>query len=62
MDSVERGTLVVARYRLEDQIASDLEGVRAWEAVDQILDRAVRVSLIEGDRSEERRVGKECLL
>lgn len=51
VDSVERGTLVVARYRLEDQIASDLEGVRAWEAVDQILDRAVRVSLIEGDEA-----------
>ncbi|MEP7765735.1 hypothetical protein [Sanguibacter sp. 25GB23B1] len=49
MDSVERGTLVVARYRLEDQIPSDLDGVRAWEAVDQILDRPVRVSLVDGD-------------
>ena len=51
MDNVERGTLVVARYRLEDQIPSDLEGVRAWEAVDQILDRPVRVSLVDGDQA-----------
>lgn len=51
MDNVERGTLVVARYRLEEQIPSDLEGVRAWEAVDQILDRPVRVSLVDGDHA-----------
>ncbi|MBI9114832.1 protein kinase family protein [Sanguibacter suaedae] len=51
MDSVERGTLVVARYRLVEPVASDLDGVRAWEATDQILDRSVRVSLVDGDHA-----------
>lgn len=48
MDSLEPGVLVVARYRLEEPLAADLSGVQPWAATDQILDRPVRVSLIEG--------------
>ncbi|SDB88964.1 hypothetical protein SAMN05216410_0705 [Sanguibacter gelidistatuariae] len=48
MDSLEPGMLVVARYRLEEPLATDLLGVQPWAATDQILDRPVRVSLIEG--------------
>ncbi|NEB06450.1 hypothetical protein G3I78_46625, partial [Streptomyces sp. SID13726] len=42
------GTLLVARYRLDEQLASDLSDVTAWSAHDQILDRPVRISLVSG--------------
>lgn len=48
MDSLEPGVLVVARYRLEEPLARDLQGVQPWVATDQILDRPVRVSVIDG--------------
>ena len=48
VDSLKPGLLVVARYRLEEPLAADLLGVQPWAAIDQILDRPVRVSLIEG--------------
>lgn len=48
MDSLTPGLLVVARYRLEEPLAADLVGVQSWAATDQILDRPVRVSVIEG--------------
>lgn len=48
MDSLTPGLLVVARYRLEEPLAADLLGVQPWAAIDQILDRPVRVSVIEG--------------
>jgi hypothetical protein len=43
---LEGGELVVARYRLDTPAPSDLVGVEAWEATDQILDRPVRLSII----------------
>ena len=48
MDSLTPGLLVVARYRLEEPLAADLLGVQPWAASDLILDRPVRVSVIEG--------------
>ncbi|WP_435737765.1 protein kinase family protein [Cellulosimicrobium sp. PMB13] len=48
MNGVAPGTLLVARYRLDEQLASDLADVTAWSAHDQILDRPVRVSLVTG--------------
>ena len=48
VDSLKPGLLVVARYRLEEPLAADLLGVQPWAAIDQILDRPVRVSVIEG--------------
>ncbi|UTT59268.1 protein kinase family protein [Cellulosimicrobium cellulans] len=42
------GTLLVARYRLDEQLASDLSDVTAWSAHDQILDRPVRLSVVTG--------------
>lgn len=47
MDSVVgRGTLLAGRYRMLQPIASDLAGATAWDANDQILDRAVRVAIL----------------
>lgn len=46
MADLEGGELVVARYRLDTPAPSDLVGVEAWEATDQILDRPVRLSII----------------
>lgn len=43
---LQGGELVVARYRLDARAPSDLVGVDAWEATDQILDRPVRLSII----------------
>lgn len=43
---VGQGTLLAGRYRLLRPIRSDLVGATAWDANDQILDRAVRVSLL----------------
>lgn len=48
VDSLTPGLLVVARYRLVEPLATDLLGVQPWAAIDQILDRPVRVSVIEG--------------
>jgi len=48
VNGVAPGTLLVARYRLDEQLASDLSDVTAWSAHDQILDRPVRVSLVSG--------------
>lgn len=43
---VGQGTLLAGRYRMLQPIASDLAGATAWDANDQILDRAVRVSIL----------------
>jgi len=43
---VGRGTLLAGRYRMLQPIASDLAGATAWDANDQILDRAVRVAIL----------------
>ena len=48
MDSLKPGLLVVARYRLVEPLAADLLGIQPWAAIDQILDRPVRVSVVEG--------------
>ncbi|MCB7135778.1 protein kinase family protein [Cellulosimicrobium marinum] len=48
MNGVAPGTLLVARYRLDEPLPSDLADVTAWSAHDQILDRPVRVSLVSG--------------
>src|SRR3954451_18084105 len=44
---VGRGTVLAGRYRLLAPVVSDLEGARAWQATDQILDRPVRVRILE---------------
>ena len=46
MADLQGGELVVARYRLDARAPSDLVGIEAWEATDQILDRPVRLSII----------------
>ncbi|WP_448062667.1 murein biosynthesis integral membrane protein MurJ [Cellulomonas hominis] len=43
------GTVLAGRYRVLAPVPSDLAGVTSWDATDQILDRAVRVSLLTGD-------------
>jgi eukaryotic-like serine/threonine-protein kinase len=48
VDSLKPGAVVVARYRLDERVPSDLLGVDAWDATDQILDRPVHVSVITG--------------
>jgi eukaryotic-like serine/threonine-protein kinase len=48
VNGVAPGTLLVARYRLDEQLASDLSDVTAWSAHDQILDRPVRLSVVTG--------------
>ena len=50
---VTTGTLLADRYRLTSRAESDLANVAAWSAQDQILDRVVRVALIEGPRAQE---------
>ena len=44
---VARGTVLAGRYRVLAPVDSDLEGASAWRATDQILDRAVRVRVLE---------------
>lgn len=44
---VGRGTVLAGRYRVVDPLPSDLEGVSVWRATDQILDRPVRVRVLE---------------
>lgn len=46
MADLQGGELVVARYRLDARAQSDLVGIEAWDATDQILDRPVRLSII----------------
>lgn len=46
MADLQDGELVVARYRLDARAQSDLVGIEAWDATDQILDRPVRLSII----------------
>jgi eukaryotic-like serine/threonine-protein kinase len=53
VNGVAPGTLLVARYRLDDRLESDLADVTAWAAHDQILDRPVRVSLVTGPHVAE---------
>ncbi|MET0789162.1 MAG: protein kinase family protein [Cellulomonas sp.] len=44
---VGRGTVLAGRYRVLSPVESDLEGASAWQATDQILDRPVRVRILE---------------
>ena len=44
---VGRGTVLAGRYRVLSPVVSDLEGASAWQATDQILDRPVRVRILE---------------
>jgi hypothetical protein len=48
VNGVAPGTLLVARYRLDEQLPSDLSDVTAFSAHDQILDRSVRISVVSG--------------
>ena len=43
---VGQGTLVAGRYRAIRPTASDVTGVTAWDANDQILDRPVRLAIL----------------
>ena len=45
---VGRGTLLSGRYRVLQQVESDLPDATAWQAVDQILDRPVRALVVHG--------------
>ena len=51
MSTALPGTVMVDRYRLSQMAASDLAAAEAWEAHDQILDRAVRVTFIDGPQA-----------
>lgn len=44
---VGRGTVLAGRYRVLSPVVSDLAGASAWQATDQILDRPVRVRILE---------------
>lgn len=46
-EEVGRGTVLAGRYRVVDPLPSDLEGVTVWRATDQILDRPVRVRVLQ---------------
>jgi hypothetical protein len=48
VNTVEPGSVLVERYRLSRQTATDLAAATAWEAHDLILDRDVRVTLVTG--------------
>ena len=48
MSTAHPGTVMVDRYRLVQLAATDLAAAEAWEAHDQILDRPVRVTFIDG--------------
>ena len=45
-DVVGRGTLLSGRYRVLQSLPSSLPGSSAWTASDQILDRAVHVTIV----------------
>ncbi|ADG76584.1 conserved hypothetical protein [Cellulomonas flavigena DSM 20109] len=46
-EEVGRGTVLAGRYRVDEPLPSDLAGVSVWRATDQILDRPVRVRVLE---------------
>lgn len=46
-ETVGRGTVLAGRYRVLDALPYDLPGGTAWQATDQILDRPVRVRVVE---------------
>lgn len=46
-EEVGRGTVLAGRYRVVDPLPSDLDGVTVWRATDQILDRPVRVRVLQ---------------
>lgn len=48
MSTVEPGSVLVERYRLEQQATTDLAAATAWVARDLVLDREVRVTLVTG--------------
>lgn len=50
---VGRGTLLAGRYRLSAPLTTDLPGVEAWAAQDQILDRPVRTLVLRSGRARE---------
>ncbi|QHT57524.1 hypothetical protein GXP71_16580 [Cellulomonas sp. H30R-01] len=47
VSEVGRGTVLAGRYRIVAPAPSDLDGATAWQATDQILDRPVRVRVLE---------------
>ncbi|QCB95053.1 protein kinase family protein [Cellulomonas shaoxiangyii] len=47
MAEVGRGTVLAGRYRVLEALPSDLDGVSVWKAIDQILDRPVRVRVLQ---------------
>ncbi|WP_344103232.1 hypothetical protein [Myceligenerans crystallogenes] len=47
------GDVVVDRYRLDSHLRTDLADAAAFEAYDQVLDRAVRLTLVAGARAAE---------
>ncbi|MEU2198620.1 hypothetical protein [Isoptericola sp. NPDC019482] len=48
MSTAHPGTVMVDRYRLVQLADTDLAAAEAWEAHDQILDRPVRVTFVDG--------------
>jgi hypothetical protein len=48
VSTVQPGTVMVDRYRLTRPAGTDLASAEAWEAHDQILDRPVRVTFVDG--------------
>ncbi|MBO3095095.1 protein kinase family protein [Cellulomonas dongxiuzhuiae] len=46
-EEVGRGTVLAGRYRVVDPLPSDLDDVSVWRATDQILDRPVRVRVLQ---------------
>ncbi|SFK49082.1 protein kinase family protein [Cellulomonas sp. KH9] len=46
-EEVGRGTVLAGRYRVIEALPSDLDGVSVWHATDQILDRPVRVRILQ---------------
>ena len=48
MSTVEPGSVLVERYRLSQQVSTDLASATAWDAHDLTLDRGVRVTLVTG--------------
>ncbi|WP_166844231.1 hypothetical protein [Isoptericola sp. BMS4] len=51
MSTAQPGTVMVDRYRLSQPAATDLAAADAWEAHDQILDRPVRVTFVDGSHA-----------
>ncbi|MBL0887348.1 protein kinase family protein [Myceligenerans indicum] len=47
------GDVVVERYRLGSKLRTDLAAAVAWEAFDQVLDRQVRLTLVDGPRAAD---------